>query len=91
MQELLNIWSDIAPPEKDKARIALDITFLTRAQALLIKTPNITHTISVLSFSLSFHTEDPDKVSNAVNIFMLPKLSLEVKPESVLVAWQWDT
>ena len=62
-----------------------------RAQALRLKPPNITHVVSVLLLGLDFHTEDPDRVSDAVNIFMFLDLSPETGTESALVAWRWDT
>ena len=62
-----------------------------RAQALRLKPPNITHVVSVLLLGLDFHTEDPGRVSDAVNIFMFLDLSLLAGTEAALVARHWDT
>ena len=91
VQDIPKIWSDLAHLKKEKARTALEIACLARAQYLRIKPPNITHTVEVLLLGLAFHTEDPDILSDTVNIFMFPDLSLETVKEAALVAWQWDT
>ena len=91
VQELPKIWSYIAPLKKEKSHTALEISCHTNAGSLQLNPPNITHMVSVLLLGLAFHTEDPDRVSDAMNIFMLPDLSLAAGKEAALLAWQWDT
>ena len=85
MQELLNIWADIAPLRKDKSRTALEIACLAHARALQLKTPKITLMVAVLLLGLAFHTEDPNELRNAANIFMSSNISLAAEKEVPLV------
>ena len=91
MQELPKVWSNLAPLKSDKALTTLDIACLALAHTLRIKRPNITYMVEFLLLGLAFHTEDPDGVSNALNIFMFLDISLEEGEEAAMVAWQWDT
>ena len=47
--------------------------------------------VAVLLLGLSFHTEDPNGVSDTMNIFMFSDLSLIVGTEAVMVVGRWDT
>ena len=85
VQELLSIWSYITTLKKEKARTALYITCLARVRALQLNPPKITHTVAFLLLGLSFHTNDPDIVSNTIKIFMFPYLSLTEGTEAALV------
>ena len=62
-----------------------------KARSLRLKSPSITHTVAFLLLGLAFHTEYPDGVSYAVNIFMFPDLSISAGTEAALVARRLDT
>ena len=91
LQDLTNIWASLAPLKKEKARTALEIVCLAWVRALWPKASKITHMVAVLILRLDFHTEDPDGVSDAVNIFMFPDLSLAAGTKVALVTRRWDT
>ena len=94
MQSLKNfpkIGAALSPLKKENACTAIEIACLARVRALRRKAPKITHKVAVLLLSLAFHTGYPDRVSNAVNIFMFLDLSLEAGTKAVLVARRWDT
>ena len=50
-----------------------------------LKATRITQNMAVLPLRLAFHTEEPDRVSDAVNIFMLPDLSLIAGLEKAMI------
>ena len=91
MQELLNIWADIAPLRKDKSRTALDIRCLAHARALQLKPPKITLMVALLLLGLAFYMEFTNGISDTVNIFMLPYLFQTAGKEEALLAQRWDT
>ena len=72
-------------------RTTLDIACLTWAWALRLKSPKSTHTFTVLLLGLAFYAEDPDRVRNAVKIFIFLDLSLAEGIEAALVVRRWDT
>ena len=47
--------------------------------------------MAVLLLGLHFHTEDPDCVNDAVNIFQFPDLSLSAGSKTFMVTRRWDT
>ena len=56
----------------------------------LIPPLRIPHDGAVMFMALAFHTEDPDKVEDALNIFLFPDLSLSSGSESALLTRNWD-
>ena len=40
--------------------------------------------------ALDFHTEDPDRVGDALNVFLFPSLSPSVGLEAALLTQKWD-
>ena len=68
-----------------------EIACLAPEWALIIKAPNITHMVTVILLGFNFHTEDPVRVRDAVNIFVFLDLSLAAGTKAALVAWRWET
>ena len=53
------------------------------------KALHIPHELTFLVLGLRFYTEDLDKVSDTVNIFLFNNLSLELGFEASMVVKQW--
>ena len=45
------------------------------ANGLRFHLPRIPHAVAVMVMALAFHTKDPDRVVDALNIFLFPDLS----------------
>ena len=43
---------------------------------LRFRSPRISHTTAVLGLGLSFYSEDPDGMGDAINVFLFTNLSL---------------
>ena len=57
------------PLKKEKARTSLDISCLKWAYIMNLKSPHIMYTVEFLLLRFRFKMEDPDIVSDAMNIF----------------------
>ena len=47
------------------------------AEEMCFKSPQISHSTAVMVIVLAFHTEDPDGVGYAMNIFLFPAVVSE--------------
>ena len=52
-----------------------------------LRTP---HTVAVMVMALTFHTKDPNRVGDAMNIFLFPDLSNLAGSEAALLTRKWD-
>ena len=50
----------------------------------------IPHTATVMVMALAFHTKDPDRVEDTLNIFLFPDLSPSARSEAALLTRKWD-
>ena len=66
----------MAPLNKENDRTAIEIACIKHSQAMHLKAPHIIHMVSALLIGFALHREEPGGVSNTINIFMLPDLSL---------------
>ena len=60
------------------------------ADGLRFPLPRIPHAVVVMVVALDFHTEDPDGVGDALNIFLFPYLSPSEGLEADLLMWKLD-
>ena len=60
------------------------------ADSLCFRPPQIPHTVAVMVMALSFHTEDPDGVGDALNILLFPDFSPSSGSEAALLTRKWD-
>ena len=44
----------------------------------------------IMVIALTFHTKDPDRVGDALNIFLFPDLSPSAGSEAALLTRKWD-
>ena len=88
---LPNIWRTIVPLPKYKSRVDVYIECLQKAHSLRYKPPWIYHVVVGLILKKYFHTEDPDRVGDILNIFLLTSISLLSGSKTVLVVRMWDT
>ena len=58
--------------------------------SLCFRPPRIPHTVAVMVMALSFHTEDPDGVGDALNILLFPDFSPSSGSEAALLTRKWD-
>ena len=80
----------MAPLKKERAIAAMETSFWHTADILRLRPPRITHTVAVMVMALTFHTEDPDGVGYALNIFLLPNLFPSAGLEAALLTRKWD-
>ena len=60
------------------------------AEHICFRASHISHAATVLILGLSFYSEDPDGVGDAINVFLFPDLSLLASSEAVQLARRWD-
>ena len=48
--------------------------------------PCIPHTVAVMDMVIAFHTKDPDRMEDELNIFLFPDLYLVEGLEALMVA-----
>ena len=57
----------------------------------LLPTPHLTpHAVVVMVMALAFHTEDPDRMGGALNVFLFPDLSPSAGSETDQLTRKWD-
>ena len=62
--------------EKDRAHVAMEAAYKRTAESLRLRPPRIPHAVAVMVMALAFHTEDPYRVGEDLNIFLFNNLSL---------------
>ena len=82
--QLPDIWRLVAPLEKDRARSTMESACRLTADSRRFRLPCIPHAIAVMVIALTFHTEDPYGVGDALNIFLFPDLSPLAGSEAAL-------
>ena len=75
----------MAPQKKYRACAAMEATYKRTAESLRFRLPRIYHAVAVMVMALTFHTKDPDRVGDALNIFLFPDLSPLVGLEAALL------
>ena len=60
------------------------------AESLRFCLPRIPHAVAVMVMALAFHIKDPDRVGDALNIFLFPNLFPSVGLEAALHTRKWD-
>ena len=78
------------PLNKDRARAAMEAACRRTTDILRFRPPRIPHAVAVMMMALTFHTDDPDGVRGALNIFLFPDLSPSSGWEAALLTWKWD-
>ena len=59
------------------------------AESLRSCHPHIPHVVAVMVTGLAFHTKDPDRVEDTLNIFLCPDLSPLAGSEAALLTRKW--
>ena len=67
-----DIWRTVAPLEKDGAHSTMEAAYKRTAESLRFRPPRIPHAVVVMVMELTFHTKDPYRVEDALNIYFLP-------------------
>ena len=62
----------VAPLKNNLARSVMEAACNRTADSLRFRPPHIPHAVAVMVMEPTFHTKDPEKVGNAMNIFCLP-------------------
>ena len=68
----------------------MEAVFRRTADSLRFRPPRIPHAVAFMVIALAFHTEDPDGVGDALNIFLFPDLSPLEGSEGGFVTRKWD-
>ena len=76
--------------KKDRSIAAMEAVFRSNVDSLHLRPPRISHAVMVMVMALTFHTEDPYGVGDALNLFLFPNLSPLVGLETALLAQKWD-
>ena len=88
--QLPDIWTAVAPLKKDWARAAMEAACRSPADSLRLRPSRIPQTVAVMVMALTLHTEDPDRVGDALNIILFPNLSPSAGSEAALLTRKWD-
>ena len=59
------------------------------AKSLRFRPPYTPHTVAVMVMALAFHTEEPDGVGDALNIFLFPELYPSAGMKAALLTRKW--
>ena len=59
------------------------------ADSLRCRPPLIPHTTAVMLMLLNFHTNDPNRVGDALNIILFTRLSPSAGSKAALLTWKW--
>ena len=68
----------------------MEAAFRRTADGLLFRPPRIPCFVAFMVMALASHTEDPDGVGDALNIFLFPDISLSDGLEAALLTRKWD-
>ena len=68
----------------------MEAAFRRTADGLLFCPPRIPCFVAFMVMALASHTEDPDGVGDALNIFLFPDISLSDGLEAALLTRKWD-
>ena len=82
---------DGVPPEEVQGWSRNGVGLPAHHQQTLIPPPRIPCIAVVMVLSLAFHTEDPDGVGDALNIYLFTDLSPSEGLEAALLTRKWDT
>ena len=88
--QLPDIWRTVVPLNKDRERAAMETACRRTADSLRFRLRHTPHAVTVMVMALTFHTEEPDGVGDALNIFLFPNLSSSPGLEAALLTWKWD-
>ena len=81
----------MAPLKKDRARASTKVTCQRNTNDLRLCPPCIPYANMVMVMALAFHTEYPNGVGGALNIFIFPDLSLLFVLDRALLTIKWDS
>ena len=87
--QLPDIWSTVPPVKKDRAIAAMVAAVWHNTKILRFYPPYISHVVAAMVMALAFHTKDPDRVGDILNIFLFPKLSPSAGSEAALITRMW--
>ena len=76
--DLPDIWNTVPPLKNNRARASTELDCQRTVDSLHLRPPCTPHSVAVMVLELAFHTKDPDRVGDTVNIFLFPYLSLSV-------------
>ena len=60
------------------------------AESLRFRPPYTPHAVAVMVMEIAFHTKDPDRLGDTLNIFLFPDLSPSSGSEAALLTHKWD-
>ena len=72
--QLPDIWQIVAPLKKDSAISMMEAVCWRTDKSLRFLPPRIPHAVEVKVMALACHSEDPEKMGDALNIFLFPNL-----------------
>ena len=67
----------------------MEAAYNRTVESLRFRPLRISHSVAVMVMALAFHAEDPDRVGDALNIFLFPNLSPLVGSEAALLTQKW--
>ena len=67
----------------------MESTCWRTAERLRFLPPRIPHAVAVMVVVPAFHTEDPDRVGDTLNISLFPDFSPSAGSEASLITQQW--
>ena len=89
-EELPNIWHTVDPLSSERSQEVMKEACRVIAKDLRSRAHKIFQSITVMVLALVFHSEDPNGVGDAINVFLFPELSPSTGSEEALLTRQWD-
>ena len=68
----------------------MEAAYNRTVESLRFRPLRISHSVAVMVMALAFHIKDPDRVGDALNIFLFPNLFPSVGLEVALLTRKWD-
>ena len=90
MVQLPDIWNTTTPLNNNRFRATMEAACRRTYDRLRFLPHCIPYAIAVMVMAPVFHTEDPNGVGDALNIFLFPYLYLSAGSEASLLTWKWD-
>ena len=83
--QLPDICWAVTPLKNVRLRAAMEAACRRTAYSIRFRPLHIPHAITLMGMVLTFHTKDPNRVGDAINLFVFPDLSLSTGSKDKLL------
>ena len=68
----------------------MEAAFRKTTYSIRFRPPRIPHAITFMGLALKFHTKDPNRVGDALNIFLFPDLPPSARSKAAFLTRKWE-